>query len=100
MSGAIGPRSQTIVVALGFWLACLLLVLLEVVFGAKSLSAGLFVLAIPALVVALAWSQRRMLSQPVRAMSVLALGVSVFVYGATIVFVGLLLASAVKRLLQ
>ena len=86
-------------VAIAFWGLCLVLVVLEASIGENVVSSGLFLLSIPALVAALTWVHRATLRTRARLSALLVLGISVFVYASVILFVGLLAASALKRLL-
>ncbi len=100
MTVARGHAAQrTLSVAVAFWGLCLVLVVLEASIGENVVSSGLFLLSVPALVVALTWVNRTTLRARERVSALLVLGISVLVYASIILFVGLLAASALKQLL-
>ena len=85
-------------VALGFWMLCILLGLVEAMLGENLISSILFLLSIPLLVGALIFANRLVLRSVNRASALAAVALSVLVYASLIILVGLYLASAVLTL--
>lgn len=95
----IGNLRQTASVALLFWGSCLVLAGLEASVGANLISAGLFFVSVPIMVIGLLWANRSLLRSRQRWTALATMAVSVFVYASIILLFGLYAASKLKNLL-
>lgn len=89
---------RTARVAVGFWLLCITLGLVEAAVGENLVSSILFLLSIPVLVGALISANRVVLRAGNRASALATVGLSVLVYASLIILFGVCLAYAVLAL--
>lgn len=85
-------------VAMGFWMLCLVLGLIERSVGENLVSSVLFLLSIPALVGTLIFTNRFSLRSRNRFSALATVGLSVLVYASLIILVGVYLASTMLEL--
>ena len=88
---------QTLTVATAFWAVCLLLMIIDAVFGGNAVTGTLFFLSLPALVGFLVWANKDLLVLMSRGLMVsMAVGLYMLTAASLIVFVGLFAAANLK----